>query len=71
MAGFVAPWLGGYILQRTGDDWNILLYVMAGVYFLGTLCWPFIDPTTPLEGGGEPRSADRASQDQGRASGTP
>jgi MFS family permease len=53
MAGFVAPWLGGYILQRTGDNWNILLYVMAGVYFLGTLCWPFIDPTTPLEVGGE------------------
>jgi len=59
MAGFVAPWLGGYILQRTGDDWNILLYVMAGVYFLGTLCWPFIDPSTPLEASGEPRPVDR------------
>jgi hypothetical protein len=49
LAGFVAPWLGGYILQRTADDWNILLYVMAGMYFLGTRCWPFIDPSTQLE----------------------
>ncbi len=49
LAGFVAPWLGGYILQHSGDNWNILLYVMAAMYFLGTLCWPFIDPTTPLE----------------------
>jgi hypothetical protein len=62
LAGFVAPWLGGYILQRTADDWNILLYVMAGMYFLGTLCWPFIDPSTQLEAmedaGGTGLSAD-------------
>jgi MFS family permease len=49
MAGFVAPLLGGYILQRSGDDWSLLLYVMAGVYCLGILCWPFIDSATPLE----------------------
>ena len=49
LAGFVAPWLGGYILQRTSDDWNLLLYIMAGMYFVGTLCWPFPDPVTPLE----------------------
>jgi MFS family permease len=49
MAGFVAPWFGGYILQRTGDDWTILLYVMVGAYVLGVACWPFIDPSTPLE----------------------
>jgi MFS family permease len=62
MAGFVAPWLGGYILQRTSDDWNILLYVMAGVYFLGTLCWPFIDPTTPITIGSRAEPADRPSR---------
>jgi MFS family permease len=49
MAGFVAPWLGGYILQNSGDNWNIVLYLMAGMYLLGTLCWPLIDPVTPLE----------------------
>jgi hypothetical protein len=48
MAGFVAPMMGGYILQQTNNDWNIFLYVMAGVYFAGTFCWPLIDPVTPL-----------------------
>jgi MFS transporter, ACS family, glucarate transporter len=49
LAGFVAPPLGGYILQATSNDWNTFLYVMAGVYAIGTLCWPFIDPTTPID----------------------
>lgn len=49
LAGFVAPWLGGYILQTTGGDWNLFLYTMAAAYLLGTFCWPFIDPVTPLE----------------------
>lgn len=51
MAGFVAPWAGGWIVQQTGGDWNVFLYTMAGVYLLGLLCWPFIDPVTPLEEG--------------------
>lgn len=49
MAGFVAPTFGGWLVQRSGGDWNTFLYVMAGVYLVGTLCWPLIDPTTPLE----------------------
>ena len=49
LAGFAAPVFGGYILQRTGGDWNIFLYTMAGIYLIGTLCWPFIDPVTPVE----------------------
>ncbi len=49
MAGFVAPQVGGYILQSYNNDWNLFLYVMAGVYLAGTLCWPFIDPVTPLD----------------------
>lgn len=51
MAGFVAPSLGGYILKTTGNDWNVFLYVMAGVYLIGTLSWPLIDPVTPIDRG--------------------
>jgi ACS family glucarate transporter-like MFS transporter len=56
LAGFVAPQVGGYILENykvaSGlGDWNMFLYVMAGVYFLGTLTWPFIDPVTPIKRG--------------------
>jgi ACS family glucarate transporter-like MFS transporter len=48
LAGFVAPVVGGMI-RDAGYDWNIFLYSMAAVYLLGGLCWPFIDPVTPLE----------------------
>jgi sugar phosphate permease len=56
LAGFVAPWAGGWIVQHTGGDWNVFLYTMAGVYLLGLLCWPFIDPVTALDRG---ESSDR------------
>jgi hypothetical protein len=49
VAAFVAPAAGGYILRETGGNWNVFLYSMAGMYLLGTFCWPFIDPVTPLE----------------------
>ena len=49
IAGFVAPSVGGYILATYNNDYNIMLYLMAGVYALGVLCWPFIDPVTPLD----------------------
>ncbi|HUS07927.1 MAG TPA: MFS transporter, partial [Bryobacteraceae bacterium] len=49
LAGFVAPTAGPYILRATGGDWNAVLYTMAGAYLAGTLCWPFIDPVTPIE----------------------
>jgi ACS family glucarate transporter-like MFS transporter len=49
LAAFAAPVFGGYLLDRTHGDWNLLLYVMVGMYFMGALCWPFIDPVTPIE----------------------
>jgi len=55
MAGFVAPQVGGIILDATrgtaypNGDYNMFLYTMAAAYFLGAFCWPFIDPTKPLE----------------------
>ena len=48
MAGFVAPAVGGYILKAYGGDYNMFLYLMAAVYTGGVLCWPFIDPVTPI-----------------------
>jgi sugar phosphate permease len=48
-AGILAPSIGGYILDRTGGDWNLFLYTMAGAYFLGSFCWPFIDSKHELD----------------------
>jgi ACS family glucarate transporter-like MFS transporter len=49
LAGFAAPWIGGILLERYHGDWSYFLYLMSGMYVLGALCWPFIDPVTPLE----------------------
>jgi len=49
LAGAASSMMGGYILQHTHSNWNLFIGIMAGVYFLGIFCWPFIDSETPLE----------------------
>jgi len=49
LAGGVGPLVVGYILQATNQNWALTFYVSATVYFLGTFCWMFIDPVTPLD----------------------
>lgn len=49
VAGFVAPAFVAYLLAWTGQDWNLTFYVSAGIYFLGAICWSFIDPSDVLE----------------------
>jgi sugar phosphate permease len=49
LAGYAAPVIGGYIVHGDPSRYNIFLYVMAAAYILGTFCWPFIDPVTPLD----------------------
>jgi ACS family glucarate transporter-like MFS transporter len=44
LAGFVAPVVGGVILERTGGNWNILIYTMAVAATVSALCWLFLDP---------------------------
>ena len=47
--GAVAPMVVPLILAATNNNWSINFYVFAAVYFLGALCWLFIDPVTPLK----------------------
>jgi hypothetical protein len=49
LAGTASSLLGGFILQRSSGDWNLFIAILAGVYFLGIFCWPFIDSQHPLE----------------------
>jgi ACS family glucarate transporter-like MFS transporter len=51
IAGFVAPPVGGYILRAYAGNYDVFLYLMACVYALGVLCWPLIDPVTPIDQG--------------------
>jgi sugar phosphate permease len=53
LAGFVAPWAGGRIVDA-GLGWSTFLLTMSFSYLLGALCWPFIDPVTPIENDEKP-----------------
>jgi ACS family glucarate transporter-like MFS transporter len=49
VAGISSSMLGGYLLQRTENNWGLFISILGGVYFLGVLCWPFINTTTSLD----------------------
>ena len=44
LAGFIAPVIGGVILQRTGENWNIVIDTMAGAAMVSSLCWLCLNP---------------------------
>lgn len=46
--GMVAGLAVGYILDWTNSNWDVPLYIISLVYFLGSGCWLGIDPVTPL-----------------------
>jgi MFS family permease len=47
--GALAPMVVPLVLKAAHNDWNVNFWVFAVVYFVGALCWIFIDPVTPLE----------------------
>jgi MFS family permease len=49
--GMVGPIVVGYVLAWTHRDWQLAFVISAAIYFLGAICWLFIDPVTPLEKG--------------------
>jgi MFS family permease len=54
LAGVSSSMLGGYLLQRTANNWSLFLSILGGIYFLGIFCWPFIDTKTSLDDEGRP-----------------
>ena len=49
LGGFVAPVVGGLILQKTAGDWNILIYTMVGAATVSAVCWIFLHPGAPVK----------------------
>jgi ACS family glucarate transporter-like MFS transporter len=47
--GALAPVVAGYILKNTHENWNLVIYLAAAVYFVGAFFWLALDPVTPLE----------------------
>ena len=60
LAGFVAPVVGGIILQRSGGNWNLVIYTMVGGAMISAISWLFLHPERvgrkPLEVGLEAAS---------------
>ncbi len=48
LAGSLGPLATGFLLAWTDHNWDVVLYTFAAAYFLGTFCWLFLDPVTPL-----------------------
>jgi MFS family permease len=49
VGGGLGPFMIGYILSRTNNNWNLTFYVSAAIYFMGSIFWLLLDPVTPLE----------------------
>jgi MFS family permease len=62
MAGWVAPPMVAYILTWTNDNWAITFYLSAVIYFVGAVCWIFIDPLTPLDEKPQPARSNTPEQ---------
>ncbi|MCU0917984.1 MAG: MFS transporter [Planctomycetes bacterium] len=47
--GMAGPFVVGCVLQFTDRNWELTFWLSSAIYFLGGLCWLFMDPVTPLE----------------------
>ena len=45
----VAPLVIGIILESTERNWAMTFWISGVLYFLGGLCWLWLDPVTPIE----------------------
>jgi ACS family glucarate transporter-like MFS transporter len=49
IGGVLSAKVAGYLVDSSGGDWTNVIWISSAVYFLGGLCWLFIDSTTSLE----------------------
>jgi MFS family permease len=46
--GMAAPLVIGIILDLTARNWELTFWISGVIYFLGGLCWLWLDPVTPI-----------------------
>jgi len=47
IGAFLAPVVLGMLadhIERTGATWNLMLYMVAGIYLAGAVCWALLNP---------------------------
>ena len=42
-AGGFSPLVVGYLLAWTAQNWTMTFYISPAIYFLGAICWLFLD----------------------------
>ena len=47
--GVAGPYVVGWVLDHTQKDWHLTFLISTIIYFMGAICWIWIDPVTPLE----------------------
>jgi MFS family permease len=55
--GVAFPAAAGLILAHSGQNWWLVFASASAIYFIGAVCWLFINPVTPLEQSAEPSHA--------------
>ena len=45
----VAPLVIGLILDSSDRNWAVTFWISGIIYFLGGLCWLWLDPVTPVD----------------------
>jgi nitrate/nitrite transporter NarK len=61
LGGVGIPVVVGYMIgdiERSGGDWNQVLYLVAGIYAAGSFCWLFIDPNRSVTEAAGGRGSD-------------
>jgi MFS family permease len=54
--GMAAPLVIGIILDVTARNWELTFWISGVIYFLGGLCWLWLDPVTPINADEPPSS---------------
>ena len=48
VAAGIAPLVTGILLDYSNRDWTVTFWISGVIYFLGGLCWLWLDPVTPI-----------------------
>jgi cyanate permease len=52
IGGAIAPMAVPLVLSATNNNWSVNIGLFAAAYFLGAVCWGFVDSADRLSEGG-------------------
>ena len=52
LGGIALPWGLGYLIgdiKKSGGDWNLVIYIAAGIYIAAAVSWLAVDPNRCID----------------------